>query len=76
MSDYCKGCKYDKKLRNGALACPFNALYWDFFQRNELTLARNPRIGMAYRQLEKMDKAAISDFQQQAQAILSDLNSL
>jgi deoxyribodipyrimidine photolyase-related protein len=76
MSDYCKGCNYDKKLRIGPRACPFNALYWDFFQRNEATLARNPRIGMAYRQLEKMEPAAIADFKRQAQAMLSDLDSL
>ena len=76
MSDYCKGCKYDKKLRVGPTACPFNALYWDFFRRNEAALARNPRIGMAYRQLEKMDPATIAGFQQQAQTLLSDLDSL
>ena len=31
MSDYCKGCDYDKKLRTGERACPYNSLYWDFF---------------------------------------------
>ena len=76
MGDYCKGCNYDKKLRVGPTACPFNALYWDFFQRNEAALARNPRIGMAYRQLEKMDATTIADFQQQARMMLSNLDSL
>lgn len=56
MSDYCKGCNYDKKARVGKIACPFNALYWDFFRRNATTLAKNPRIGMVYRQLEKMNR--------------------
>jgi deoxyribodipyrimidine photolyase-related protein len=76
MSDYCKGCHYDKKARIGESACPFNALYWDFFHRNESTLARNPRIGMAYRQLEKMDTTAIADFKEQARKMLADLDSL
>ncbi|MDL2357589.1 MAG: cryptochrome/photolyase family protein [Pseudomonadota bacterium] len=76
MSDYCKGCHYDKKLRIGERACPYNALYWDFFHRNEATLARNPRIGMVYRQLAKMDAAAIADFQQQAQTMTENLDSL
>jgi deoxyribodipyrimidine photolyase-related protein len=76
MSDYCKGCHYDKKARVGERACPFNALYWDFFERNRATLASNPRIGMAYRQLEKMDPAAIADFQAQAQRMLADLDTL
>jgi deoxyribodipyrimidine photolyase-like uncharacterized protein len=36
MSDYCKGCHYDKKLRVGENACPFNALYWDFFSVTQI----------------------------------------
>ena len=76
MSDYCKGCHYDKKSRIGDNACPFNALYWDFFERNKSVLAKNPRIGMAYRQLEKMDAKAMADFQMQAQKNLNNLNAL
>jgi deoxyribodipyrimidine photolyase-related protein len=76
MSDYCKGCHYDKKARIGERACPFNALYWDFYQRNERTLANNPRIGMAYRQLEKMDPQAIRDFQAQAAMLKENLDRL
>ncbi|MDB5962906.1 MAG: cryptochrome/photolyase family protein [Massilia sp.] len=58
MSDYCKGCHYDKKDRLGERACPFNSLYWDFFARNEERLASNPRIGMVYPQLRKMSGEA------------------
>ena len=76
MSDYCKGCHYDKKSRIGELACPFNALYWDFFHRNAPALERNPRIGMVYRQLEKMDEAAIADFQAKAQRLTANLDLL
>src|SRR5471030_842250 len=76
MSDYCKGCHYDKKARIGERACPFNALYWDFFHRNARVLERNPRIGMAYRQLEKMDEAAIADFREQARGMLANLDEL
>ncbi|MBC7684774.1 MAG: cryptochrome/photolyase family protein [Bdellovibrionales bacterium] len=76
MSDYCKGCHYDKKARVGELACPYNALYWDFFQRNSAKFANNPRIGMVYRQLEKMDASAIAQFQDQARKITADLDGL
>ena len=76
MSDYCKGCHYDKKARLGETACPFNALYWDFFRRNAGTLERNPRIGMAYRQLEKMDDAAITGLTEQARGMLAKLDAL
>ncbi len=76
MSDYCKGCHYDKKQRLGERACPFNALYWDFFQRNAPKFANNPRIGMAYRQLEKMDAQAIADFQERAGWLKDNLDDL
>lgn len=54
MSSYCATCSYDPKLRHGPKACPFNSLYWDFFLQHENKLRSNPRIGMAYRNLDKM----------------------
>lgn len=76
MSDYCKGCHYDKKQRIGEQACPFNALYWDFFARNENTLSSNPRIGMVYPQLRKMDDAAREALKAQANAVRANLSDL
>jgi deoxyribodipyrimidine photolyase-related protein len=76
MSDYCKGCAYDKKKRTEDDACPFNALYWDFFARNEATLGRNHRLGMMYRQLEKMpetERAAIASRARKLKASLDEL---
>jgi deoxyribodipyrimidine photolyase-related protein len=57
MSNYCKGCHYSVKSKSGADACPFNLLYWDFLMRNEDKLAGNPRMGMPYRNLARMDAA-------------------
>ena len=76
MSDYCKGCHYDKKQRLGERACPFNALYWDFFARNAERLASNPRIGMVYPQLRKMDPAAVTALQQKAAQLRGELDQL
>ncbi len=76
MSDYCKGCAYDKKQRLGESACPFNALYWDFYQRNAAKLERNPRIGMAYRQLAKMPAEELTALQAQATQTRQRLDSL
>ena len=56
MSDYCRGCHYDRKERLGERACPFNALYWDFFARHADRLAGNHRLGMVYRQLGRMSE--------------------
>jgi deoxyribodipyrimidine photolyase-related protein len=46
------------------------------FQRNANSLAKNPRIGMAYRQLEKMDTATVAEFQKQAKIILENIDTL
>lgn len=76
MSDYCKGCRYDKTVRVGERACPFNALYWDFFARNGERLAANPRLGMVYRQLAKMSQATLAAAQGRADEIRAGIETL
>ena len=76
MSDYCKGCHYDRKQREGERACPYNSLYWDFFARNGAILAPNPRLGMVYRQLEKMGSGAVESLQAHALALRGRLDDL
>ena len=76
MSDYCKGCRYDKKLKTGSKACPFNALYWDFFDRNAEQLKSNHRLGMVYRNLEKMDPEQLDAIRQQSADTLARLEKL
>jgi deoxyribodipyrimidine photolyase-related protein len=44
MTQYCKGCAYDPKLRVGDNACPFTTLYWDFLDRHRETFAKNHRM--------------------------------
>ncbi len=76
MSDYCKGCHYDKKLKTGERACPFNALYWDFFARNEDMLGKNFRLGMVYRQLQKMQGPQLDGLRDHAAQVRSRLDTL
>ncbi len=76
MSDYCKGCHYDRKARVGERACPFNALYWDFFARNAERLAANPRLAMVYRQLTKMSPAELQAAQGRAEEIRARIEGL
>ncbi len=76
MSDYCAGCHYDKKKKVGEKSCPFNSLYWDFYDRHSGKLEDNPRIGFAYPTLNRMkgeDRAAIIE---QAGKYLDDLETL
>lgn len=52
MSDYCSKCKYNQKEATTDDACPFNALYWDFLERNQKVFAKNHRMQMMLRNLE------------------------
>ncbi|SNZ21169.1 cryptochrome/photolyase family protein [Cohaesibacter gelatinilyticus] len=65
MSNYCKSCRFKVSKKNGADACPFNYLYWDFLARNRDKLQDNPRIAMMYRSYDRMSE-------QKHQAIADD----
>ena len=53
MSNYCGSCHYDGKQRTGERACPFNALYWDFINRNRAKIGGNPRMAQMVRTYDK-----------------------
>lgn len=76
MSDYCRGCRFDPKQKIGAKACPFNALYWDFFARHQQRLQKNPRLGLVYRQLEKMSGPTLDELRAHALALRGQLEQL
>lgn len=73
MSDYCRTCRYDVKLKTGPDACPFNALYWDFIGRNEAKLRANPRMAMPYKNWERMSAEDKSALHEQATKFLETL---
>jgi deoxyribodipyrimidine photolyase-related protein len=76
MSNYCKGCFYSKSKKVGDKACPFNSLYWHFFNRHKKLLSNNFRVAMMYRTWEKMDKEKRTEILKQAESYLSTLESL
>ena len=76
MSHYCGSCFYKKAVKTGDKACPFNSLYWNFYDKNEDKLGKNPRIGMMYNVWRKMnseDKVALLE---QADYYLKNINEL
>lgn len=76
MSHYCPTCYYKKNIKTGDKACPFNSLYWNFYDKNEEKLAKNPRIGMMYnvwRKMKSEDKIALLE---QADYYLKNSNEL
>jgi deoxyribodipyrimidine photolyase-related protein len=48
MSNFCKKCSYNSLEMLGKKACPFNALYWDFFARNRKKLEFIQRLTFVY----------------------------
>ena len=73
MSNYCRDCHYKVSLKNGAAACPFNYLYWDFLIRNRVKLQDNARLGMMYRSLDRMDEIKIAAIRDDAGQFLASL---
>ncbi|MGL6259367.1 cryptochrome/photolyase family protein [Vibrio sp. WXL103] len=76
MSDYCRGCHYQVKLRSGEGACPFNPLYWRFMVKHRDWLARNPRMNMVYRNWDKLSDPEQDEILQTAEFYLRDINQL
>lgn len=54
MTEHCKGCYYDPKLRVGENACPFTTLYWDFLDRHKDDFAKNHRMGQQLQGLKRL----------------------
>ncbi|MDF1722800.1 MAG: cryptochrome/photolyase family protein [Minwuia sp.] len=73
MSDHCDGCRFDVNQKTGEEACPFNALYWDFMDRNQDTLRGNPRLGPVYRTWDRMSDEKQRDHRESADRFLKHL---
>lgn len=76
MSHYCGSCYYKKAIKTGDKACPFNSLYWNFYDKNEDKLGKNPRIGMMYNVWRKMQPDHKAALLEQADYYLKNINSL
>lgn len=76
MSHYCGTCYYKKNIKTGNRACPFNSLYWNFYDRHEKLLAKNPRIGMMYNVLHKMAPETQAALLKQADFYLKNIDEL
>ncbi len=53
MSNYCGGCRYRPEAATGEDACPFTTLYWDFLMRHQRLLAKNQRMSLQVRNVER-----------------------
>ena len=76
MSDYCGRCHYRPAERAGERACPFNSFYWDFLTRERGRLAENPRLAMAYQQLDRLAPDQIGLLRARASDLRARLDQL
>ena len=73
MSNYCCDCSYDVKEKTGENACPYNYLYWNFLVQNQSKLSSNSRLGLAYKNLEKLPKEKLVAIKKSAKKFLSKM---
>ena len=71
MSNYCKGCAYNPKLRVGDNACPFTTLYWDFLDRHKESFAKNHRMSQQVFGLKRLSD--LPELKERAQQVLEGL---
>ena len=72
MSNYCKPCVYNPKLRTGEDACPFTTLYWDFLDRHKETFAKNHRMSQQVFGLKRLSD--LPELKERAQEVLEGLS--
>ena len=72
MTNFCKGCQYDPKLRVGQTACPFTTLYWDFLDRHHEAFAKNHRMFQQVNGLKRLSD--LPELRLRAQQVLDGLD--
>jgi deoxyribodipyrimidine photolyase-related protein len=76
MSNYCKSCAYDVSETTSPKACPFNALYWNFLERNQTQLSGNARMQLSYQNWYRKSDDERAQITEKAQALLIHLEQL
>ena len=69
MSNHCKGCRFNPAESTGETACPFTTLYWDYLNRHADMLAKNPRMLMQLKNLNRLTPAQREAIGTQAQSL-------
>jgi (6-4)DNA photolyase len=76
MSDYCKTCHYDVKLKTESNACPFNSLYWHFIDTHLDMLSQNHRMNMIVNSWRKMPDDKRNSLLSKAADVLANIEEL
>ena len=73
MGNYCSDCRFDPNKKSGPGACPFNLLYWDFYNRHADRFASNPRTSMMVNSWRKRPLAERETICREAAAFLAEM---
>jgi deoxyribodipyrimidine photolyase-related protein len=73
MSNHCKGCRFNPALSTGETACPFTTLYWDYLNRHVDVLAKNPRMLMQLKNLNRLSDDERQTIAAQAKSLKNSL---
>ena len=66
MSNFCKKCQYDPEKLLGDDACPFNALYWNFFIKHQDKFKNNRRLAYVLATLKRFSEEKKRAIEEQA----------
>ena len=76
MSDYCKGCSYQRKEKHGKTSCPFDTLYWDFLITHRKDFEKNPRMAMMLKNIDRKTESEITKISDRAQVLRDNIENL
>ena len=76
MSNYCRNCHYSHRKITEEDACPFNALYWDFLDRNKKKLKDINRMNLQMNNLNKKGKDQLKKIQKRAKHIKDNIKEI
>lgn len=71
MSNHCKSCRYKYGEAIGDDACPLTTLYWDFLDRHQERFAKNNRMVMQIKNLQRKDAPEMAAIRNRAAKIRS-----
>lgn len=73
MGNHCKSCRYNYNEAEGAKACPFTVLYWDFLDRNFQELKGNGRMKFQIENYKKKPGAFLKTVRAKADLIRDEM---
>jgi deoxyribodipyrimidine photolyase-related protein len=76
MSNYCKGCRYDPRIRVGPNACPITTLYWRFLDIHEVEFANDPRTALMVKNLQRLSREERAEIVRYGDEILETVDSI